>query len=204
MAAPSQLPIPFPELTKNSENGSDPWQCAQTFSTHLTPSTRTQGTHTTAKMLAVHKPVHPARDPHLYNFGTASTSFLGQQEPVPFPASAPTPHETSGRGSSCPRQPPSATNLGMLCKYRRRRTSSVVLQWGFNQTVFLVVIIATARPDLSLVPVKGRKIKSCKDVKLTEPGSRCERLIPLLPPSSPSWECCTELDTVYAAHRGGL
>ena len=30
----------------------------------------------------------------------------------------------------------------------------MVLQWGFNQAVFLVVIMATARPDLSLVPVK--------------------------------------------------
>lgn len=113
-------------------------------------------------MLAEHKAAHPAGDPHLYNFGTAWSSFLGQQDPGPFPTAAPTPHKTSGRGSSSPRQPPSATNLGMLCKYRRRRTSSVVLQWGFNQIVFLVVIIATARPDLSLVPVKGGKKKKNK------------------------------------------
>lgn len=82
----------------------------------------------------------------------------------------------------------------------------MVLQWGFNQIVFLVVIIATARPDLSLVPVKGgekkKKTTSFKDVKQSlGPGVN---LIPLLPPSSPSWECCTELGTVCAAHRGGL
>lgn len=110
----------------------------------------------------------------------ARCTHNSQQDLGPFPAAAPPPHKTSRRGSSSPRQPPSATNLGMLCKYRRRRTSSAVLQWGFNQTVFLVVIIATARPDLSLVPVKGgKKKKSCKDVKQS-----------LVPGVNTSLPCC--------------
>lgn len=59
----------------------------------------------------------------------------------------------------------------------------MVLQWGFNQIVFLVVIIATARPDLSLVPVKGGEKKqnktSFKDVKQS-----------LVPGVNASFPCC--------------
>lgn len=47
----------------------------------------------------------------------------------------------------------------------------MVLQWGFNQAVFLVVTMATARPDLSLVPVK-RERDGNHTSNSTEPGSK--------------------------------
>lgn len=115
-----------------------------------------QGTYRRAKVLTEHQPAHPSRR-------SPPVQFLDCLDRVPGPIkttcsthrlSFPTPERQSGHRSSMHLVSPSVTNLGMLCKYRRRRTSSVVLQWGFNQAVFLVVIMATARPDLSLVPVK--------------------------------------------------
>lgn len=127
-------------------------QCIPNYITPCAHSTDRIG-----KMLAGHKPVHPSR-----RFPPVKFQNCLDQAPRPIKSTFfhsclnfHLPERQSGQGSSClPCQAKSITNLGMLCKYRRRRTSSVVLQWGFNQAVFLVVIMATARPDLSLVPVK--------------------------------------------------
>ena len=142
----------------------------------ITPCT--QGAYRIAKLLTEYEPVHPSRR-------SPSVQFQDCLDQVPRPIKSTRsirclsfhpPKRQSRHGSSAhPVRPRVSTNLGMLCKYRRRRTSSVVLQCGFNQAVFLVVIMATARPDLSLVPVKrggGSHTRTS-----TEPGSRCVCLI---------------------------
>lgn len=80
----------------------------------------------------------------------------------------------------------------------------MVLQWGFNQAVFLVVIMATARPDLSLVPVKregGEKVTQGSQQCLV-PGAYVSYSPTTTP--SPSWKCSTELDIVYVADHSRL
>ena len=149
-----------------------------------------QGTYRIAKVLTEPEPVHPRRK-------SPSVQFWDCLDQVPRPIKSThsthclsfhLPERQSGhRSSSLPCQPKSVTNLGMLCRYRRRRTSSVVLQWGFNQAVFLVVIMATARPDLSLVPVKrGGGGKSQGSQQSLVPGlyTSCS---PTTAPS-PSWK----------------
>lgn len=144
-----------------------------------------QGTYRIAEVLTEHQPVHPSR-----RFPPVRFQDCLDQAPRPIKPTCPT-HclsfhlcdRRSRHGSSYPPcQPKSDTNLGILCKYSRSRTSSVVLQWGFNQIVFLVVIMATARPDLSLVPVKrSRGKKSHKEVKGAWFNVHMPP-IPLLPP----------------------
>lgn len=165
----------------------------------------TRGTYRRAKLFTEYEPVHPSRR-------SPSVQFQDCLNQVPRPIKSTRsihyhsfhpPERQSRHGSSAhPVRPRASTNLGMLCKYRRRRTSSVVLQCGFNQAVFLVVIMATARPDLSLVPVKRRGEVTQGSQQSLVPdvyASYSPTTTPL-----PSWKCSIELNIVYGADCGRL